>query len=350
MSSAAEPTEPAAPIDPTAPADPTAPLSPRSTLALPALGYGAANIGNLHRALTDEQAHEVLEAAWEAGIRYFDTAPHYGLGWSERRLGDFLRTRPRAEYVVSTKAGRLLVPDPDGADRLDLDHDFHVPAASRRQWDFSADGVRRSLEESLERMGLDRVDLLYLHDPERHDLDRDLETGTAALATLKDEGLIGASGLGSMSTAALERGARGGGLDVLMVAGRLTLAEQPALAAVVPECSRTGTAIVTASVFNSGILASDDPGADARYEYGAVPPELLARVRRIAAICREFGVPLPAAALQYTRRVGPVVSVVAGSSRPEQIRQNAEWMALAIPEELWGALAEQRLVPGPAVP
>lgn len=324
---------------------PPRPVSPRSDLVLPPLGYGAANVGNLHRALTEDQAFEVLEAAWDAGVRYFDTAPHYGLGLSERRLGAFLRTRPRDAYVLSSKVGRLLVPDPPGADRLDLDNDFHVPAALRREWDFSTDGVRRSLEESLERMGLDRIDLLYLHDPDRHDLERDLDMGAAALAALKQEGLIRAAGLGSMSTEALELGARTGGLDVLMVAGRLTLAEQPALHAVLPACERTGTAVVAASVFNSGILARDDPGEDARYEYGSVPAPLLARVRRIAAVCHDAGVPLPAAALQYTRRFAPVVSVVAGSSRPDQIRRNAEWSTLPIPEDLWRELAAEGLIP-----
>jgi D-threo-aldose 1-dehydrogenase len=321
------------------------PVSTRSDLVLPPLGYGAANVGNLHRPLTEEQAFAVLEAAWDAGVRYFDTAPHYGLGLSERRLGAFLRTRPREEYVLSSKVGRLLVPDPDGHDRLDLENDFHVPATVRREWDFSADGVRRSLEDSLERLGLDRIDLLYLHDPDRHDLDRDLETGIAALDALKREGLIRAGGLGAMSTDALERGARSGALDVLMVAGRLTLAEQPALAEVVPACERTGTGIVTASVFNSGILASDDPGSDARYEYGSAPGDLLAKVRRIADLCHAFDVPLPAAALQYTLRFAPVRAVVAGSSRPEQIRQNARWAALDIPDELWTALASEHLIP-----
>lgn len=322
-----------------------APVSRRSDLVLPALGYGAANIGNLHRPLSEERAFDVLEAAWDAGVRYFDTAPHYGLGWSERRLGAFLRTKPRDAYVVSSKVGRLLVPDPSGHGRLDLDNDFHVPATLRREWDFSPGGVRRSLEESLDRMGLDRIDLLYLHDPDRHELERDLETGTAALAALKDEGLIRATGLGAMSTAALARGARSGALDVLMVAGRLTLAEQPALAEVVPACERTGTGIVTASVFNSGVLARDDPGEHARYEYGAVPPELLAKVRRIAAVCRDHGVALPAAALHYTLRFAPVASVVAGGSRPEQVRQNARWFELEPPPDLWDALEAEDLIP-----
>lgn len=321
------------------------PVSARSALELPALGYGAANVGNLHRALTDEEAHAVLEAAWDAGIRYFDTAPHYGLGWSERRLGAFLRTKPRDEFVLSTKAGRLLVPHPGGEGELDLENDFHVPAAVRREWDFSPSGIRRSVEESLERMGLDRIDLVYLHDPDRHDLERDLASGTEGLEVLKSEGILRASGIGSMSSDALALAAASGGLDVLMVAGRLTLLEQPALADVVPACERTGTGIVTASIFNSGLLASDDPTANPRYEYGTAPQEVLDRATRIAGICRAHGVPLPAAALQYTRRIGPVRSVVAGSSRPAQIRQNAAWMTLSVPEDLWAELAHEGLIP-----
>ncbi len=321
------------------------PVSRRSTLALPVLGYGAANVGNLHRALSDDEAGAVLEAAWDAGIRAFDTAPHYGLGLSERRLGAFLRTKPRDEFVLSTKAGRLLVPDPDGRDALDLANDFHVPATLRRVWDFSLAGIRLSVEESLTRMGLDRVDLVYLHDPDRHDLERDLASGTEALDALKREGILRAAGLGSMSSDALARAAAEGGLDVLMVAGRLTLLEQPALSEVVPACVRTGTGIVTASIFNSGLLARDDPTGNPRYEYGEAPPEILDRAARIAAICRAHDVPLPAAALQYTPRVSPVRSVVAGSSRPEQIRQNAEWMAMPVPDDLWSDLASDGLIP-----
>ncbi|WP_110590228.1 aldo/keto reductase [Microbacterium suaedae] len=321
------------------------PLSPRTDLSLPPLGYGAANVGNLHRALTDEEAHAVLEAAWDAGIRSFDTAPHYGLGLSERRLGAFLATKPRDEFVLSTKVGRLLVANPGGEGSLDLDNGFHVPQTVRREWDFSEAGIRRSLDESLERMGLDRVDLLYLHDPELADLERDLDSGIRALAALKSEGRIRATGLGSMSADALALGAESGALDALMVAGRLTLLEQPALADVVPACERTGTGIVTASVFNSGLLAHDDPSANPRYEYGDAPPEILERATRIADICRAHGVSLPAAALQYTLRIEPVRSVVAGSSRPQQIRQNAEWMRAPIPDALWDDLARDDLIP-----
>lgn len=321
-------------------------LSDRTDLALPALGYGAANLGNLFRELTDSRAQEVLEAAWDAGIRYFDTAPHYGLGWSERRLGEFLRTKPRDEYVLSTKVGRLLVPNPGGENELDLDNDFFVPTVVKREWDFTADGIRRSLDESLERMGLDRIDLAYMHDPDRSPSpEAGLDAGTVALDDLKREGVIRASGVGSMDPAILARGASSGGLDALMVAGRLTLLEQPALEEVVPSADHTGTGIVTASVFNSGLLARNDPGENARYEYGTAPAAVLEKATRIADVCRAHGVPLPAAALQYTRRVGPVRSVVAGSSRPEQIRQNAEWMNLEISPDLWAELASEELIP-----
>jgi D-threo-aldose 1-dehydrogenase len=329
---------------PTAP--PTAePGTARTPVALPPLGYGAANVGNLFRALSDEEAHDVLQAAWDAGIRYFDTAPHYGLGLSERRLGAFLRGKPRDEYVVSTKVGRLLRPNPAGAGTLDLEHDFAVPADLRREWDLSALGLRRSVEESLERTGLDRFDILYLHDPERHDLRAGVDVAIPALAALRDNRLTDRIGVGSMDTDALLACAETGALDVLMVAGRFTLAEQPALAHVLPVCRALGIGVVVASVFNSGLLSTDEPGSGARYEYGDVPADLLARVRRIAAVCHRFGVSLPAAAMRYPMREPSVVSVVVGGSRPEHLRQNAERFASPIPAELWTALVDEGLLP-----
>lgn len=312
---------------------------------LPRLGYGAANVGNLYRAVSDEEATAVLDAAWDSGIRYFDTAPHYGLGLSERRLGAFLRHKPRDEFMLSTKVGRLLRANPEGAGTLDLANDFAVPADLRREWDFSAGGIRSSLTESLERLGLDRVDVLYLHDPERYDLAAGLDEAIPALAALRGEGLVQAVGVGSMSTPALLASAQTGAIDLLMVAGRYTLAEQSALAEVVPACRQNGVGIVNASVFNSGLLATDDPGAGARYDYGSVPPELLTRVRDIAAVCREFGVSLPGAALQYTLRDDIVHSIVVGSSRAGQVIENAKRMSDPIPSELWTALADRGLIP-----
>src|SRR6478609_5788946 len=204
--------------------------------ALTRLGYGAANVGNLFRALTDDQAWAILDAAWDAGIRYYDTAPHYGLGLSERRLGAFLRTKPRDEFVISTKAGRLLRPNPDHDGGLDLAADFHVPTTLRREWDFSEAGIRASLEESLERLGLDRVDVLYLHDPERHDLDLALREAFPALEQLRAEGTARAIGIGSMVSEALAAAVESADLDLVMIAGRYTLLEQPAADAVLPAC------------------------------------------------------------------------------------------------------------------
>lgn len=316
-----------------------------SQLHLPHLGYGAANVGNLFRALTDDAAWAILQAAWDAGIRYFDTAPHYGLGLSERRLGAFLATKPRDQFIVSTKVGRLLEPYPEGAAELDMAHDFAVPADKKRVWDFSAVGIRSSVEDSLERTGLDRFDILYLHDPERHNLEEGLDVAIPALARFRDQGMTRAIGVGSMDTGALLASANTGALDLLMVAGRYTLAEQPALAEVIPACRANGVGIVNASVFNSGLLATDNPGADARYEYGGVPAPVLERVQAIAEVCREFDVSLPAAALQYTLRDDTVKSIVVGGSKPEQLAQNAARTVEPIPDELWSTLAERGLIP-----
>lgn len=309
------------------------------------LSYGAANVGNLYRALDDDAARTLLQTAWDCGIRYFDTAPHYGLGLSERRLGAFLATKPRTEFTVSTKVGRLLVPDPAGAGRLDDENHFAVPADLRRTWDFTEDGIRRSLEESLQRLGLDSVDVLYLHDPEEHDLTVAVSTALPALAGLREEGQVAAVGVGSKSTEALLAGVRTGMLDLLMVAGRYTLVEQPVLDEVLPECRARSVEVVNAAVFNSGILAADSPQADGRYEYGTVPPDVLARAQAIAAVCAKFDVDLPTAALQYTLRDPAVRTVVVGAATPAQIRQNDHRMRVPVPAELWEALVAAGLTP-----
>jgi D-threo-aldose 1-dehydrogenase len=312
---------------------------------LPALGYGAANVGNLFRPLTDDEAWQVLDAAWDAGIRYFDTAPHYGLGVSERRLGAFLQTKPRDEFVLSTKVGRLLRPNPAPAG-LDTANDFHVPDDLTRVWDFSDAGIRASLEESRERLGIERIDVVYLHDPERHDLDLALAEAFPALERLRAEGAIAEIGVGSMVSDALTRAVREADLDTIMVAGRYTLLEQPAAAEVLPACDATGTGVVAASVFNSGLLAQSEPRRDGRYEYGELPDELWDRLVRIADICRAHGVPLPAAAIQFPLRAAAVRSVVVGGSRPAQLTQNAQYAALEIPAGLWSELASEGLVSG----
>ncbi|MFC7787530.1 aldo/keto reductase [Microbacterium sp. MAHUQ-60] len=316
----------------------------RTPLALPTLGYGAANVGNLFRELSDDEAWAVLEAAWDSGIRYFDTAPHYGLGLSERRLGAFLQTKPRDEFVLSTKAGRLLRQNPDHrSGGLDTDNDFFVPDDLRREWDFTEAGIRASIADSQERLGLERIDLLYLHDPERHDLDLAIAEALPAMASVRDAGAVGAIGVGSMVSEALTRSVREADLDLIMVAGRYTLLEQPAAADVLPACAERGTGVVAASVFNSGLLAQTTPTRDGRYEYGRLPESLWDRLVRIAAVCEDHGVPLPAAAIQFPLQSPVVRSVVVGGSRPAQLRQNAEYAALQIPADLWRNLAEEGL-------
>jgi len=317
----------------------------RTELQMPILGYGAANVGNLFRELTDDEAWAVLDAAWESGIRYYDTAPHYGLGLSEKRLGAFLRTKPRDEFVLSTKAGRLLRPNPHFAGGLDTAHDFFVPDDLQRVWDFSDAGIRFSLDESRERLGIDRIDLVYLHDPERNDLDLAIAEAFPALESLRAEGTVGAIGVGSMVSEALARSVREADLDTIMIAGRYTLLEQPAAVEVLPACHERGTGVVAASVFNSGLLARTEPTRDSRYEYGGVPDAIWDRLQRIVAVCRAHDVALPAAAMQFPLRSSVVRSVVVGSSRPAQVRQNAELAAVDIPAAFWAELAADGLIP-----
>ena len=313
--------------------------------ALGRLGYGAAAVGNLYRAVDDESARKLLDAAWDAGIRYYDTAPHYGLGLSERRLGEMLQQRPREEFVVSTKVGRLLVPDPDGAARRD-DDIFEVPADHRRVWDFSEAGLRRSLEDSLVRLGLDAVDVLYLHDVERSgtDVGEVVDSGVAALARMREEGLVRAIGVGTADLGAVERAVRTDAIDLVMLPGRYTLLEAPAKD-VVALCQERGVDIVNVAVFNSGLLATPEPSPSSHYEYREVPPDKLRRAQDLARACRELGVDLPTAALQFSARHPAVVSVVVGADTPEQIRQNARRMRSPVPEELWQVLADRGLLP-----
>jgi D-threo-aldose 1-dehydrogenase len=312
------------------------------------LSLGCAQLGNLYQAISDEQAHATVGAAWAAGIRYFDTAPHYGLGLSERRLGEALAGRPRTSYVLSTKVGRLLerLPEPHGTDG----EGFEVPATHRRVWDFSRDGVLRSLAESLGRLGLDRVDIVYLHDPDDHYRDA-LSHAYPALEELRGQGVVSAIGAGMNQTAMLADFARNTDMDLLMLAGRYTLLEQPALDELLPACEQRGIGVVVAGVFNSGLLARHRPGRDARYDYAAAPPELLHRAGRIAAVCEQHGSSLPAAALAFPLGHPAVVSVCVGARSPGQIERNAALRAADLPAGLWTQLkAEGLLRPDAPVP
>ncbi|MCK2237880.1 MULTISPECIES: aldo/keto reductase [unclassified Crossiella] len=313
----------------------------RTTVPVTALGFGAAPIGNLYRAVPDVDAYDAVRAAWAAGVRYFDTAPHYGLGLSERRLGAVLAGLPRAEFVVSTKVGRLLAEYEPGGD--DLDDGFDVLATHRRVWDFSADGVRRSLESSLDRLGLDRVDVVLLHDPDDHWAEA-AGKGFPALAELRDQGVVGAIGVGMNQWQMPARFIRETEIDVVMLAGRYSLLEQPAAAEFLPLCLERKVSVLAAGVFNSGLLSRHEIPVGAKYNYADAPPELVDRARAIAAVCERHGVTLPQAAIQFAFGHPAIASVVIGARTGAQMSQNADLVANPVPPALWAELRERDLL------
>ena len=306
------------------------------------LGLGGAQLGNLYRAMSDDTARAVVDTAWARGIRYFDTAPHYGLGLSERRLGAALQNRPRGEYTISTKVGRLLVDNPGGAGERDTEG-FDVPRTHLRRRDYSRDGVLRSLEASLDRLGLDRVDLAFVHDPEDH-VEQALAGALPALAGLRDQGVLRGIGLGMNVDAVLAEIIRRTDvhIDVVLVAGRYTLLEQSALDDLLPLCVERGVRVVAAGVFNSGILATHSPGAT--YDYVAAPPELVDRATRIAQVCARHDVELPQAALALPAAHPAVTTVLVGADTPAQVEANADRAATPVPAALWADLVAAGLL------
>jgi D-threo-aldose 1-dehydrogenase len=306
------------------------------------LGLGTAQLGNLYRETTDDEAAATIEEAWAGGIRYFDTAPHYGVGLSERRLGALLRDRPRADFVVSTKVGRLLVPSPEAAHERD-GHGFDVPADPKRVWDFSRDGILRSVEASLERTGLERFDILYLHDPDDH-FEQASTEGIGALIELREQGLVSAVGAGMNHAAPLAELIRRADIDIVMCAGRFTLLDGEALEELLPLALERGVDVVAAAVYNSGLLGQDRPAPDASFDYGPAPAELIARANAIADVCERHGVRLPEVAIAYVLRHPAVVSVVLGARGREQVRSNLDRLETTIPSRLWSELASAGLI------
>lgn len=312
------------------------------------LGFGGAPIGNLYEATTSSETEAAVEAAWDAGIRYFDTAPHYGLGLSERRLGRVLRQLPRAEFAVSTKVGRLLVPnDPrETPGRQHDDEGFAVPRTHRRVRDYTRDGVLRSLERSLDRLGLDRVDVVFVHDPDDHVVAA-LEEAAPALSDLRAQGVIGAYGVGMADTSILTRFVRETDLDLVMVAGRHTLLDQSAGRDLLPRALERSVGVVNAGVFNSGLLSRPRPRPGDRFDYTPAGADILARAGRIATVCERFGVELPTAALAFARRHPSVVNVVLGLRTRSQVEEAVRRWHQPVPEELWAALHDEGMVVGP---
>ncbi|MGW1544903.1 aldo/keto reductase [Streptomyces sp. NPDC002309] len=303
------------------------------------LGFGAAGIAGLYTEVTDEQAHDAVSAAWQRGIRYYDTAPHYGLGLSERRLGAALREHPREEYTVSTKVGRRLEPRDGGGD--DLANGFAVPATHRRVWDFTADGVRRTLESSLERLGLDRVDVVYLHDPDDH-AESAFREGYPALERLRSEGVVGAIGAGMNQAEMLTRFVRDTDVDVVLCAGRYTLLDQSALTALLPAAQERGVSVVVGGAFNSGLLADPRPGAT--YDYAEAPAALLGRSVRMKEIARRHGITLRAAALAFCAAHPAVESVLVGTRSAAEVHDCADQFATPVPAAFWRELRETGLL------
>jgi D-threo-aldose 1-dehydrogenase len=307
--------------------------------ALPRLGLGCAPLANLYRTITDEEAEAAVAAAFDTGATYLDTAPHYGLGRSEERLGRALAGRDRASYVLSTKVGRRLrdlLPgeEPDGQGFAD--------APSRvRVWDFSADGIRATLEGSLRRLGVDAVDIVYLHDVEDH-LREVYASGFPALAELRDQGVVKAIGFGMNYSGVMAKLVADLDVDVVLCAGRWTLLERTALDDLLPQCERRGTQVVVGGVYNSGLLADPKPGAF--YNYAAAPEDLLRRAMDMAQVCAEYGVPLRAAALRFPFAHPTVVSALVGAASADETRDNAAMFCYDIPDDLWHTLVERRLL------
>jgi D-threo-aldose 1-dehydrogenase len=313
----------------------------RGGLRVSALALGTAPLGNLYAPVAEEDAAATVGSALEAGLTYVDTAPHYGLGLAERRLGRLLAGVPRDRFVVSTKVGRLVRPlapgetaDPEG---------FADSPPARRVWDLSGDGVRRSLEESLERLGLDRVDILLLHDPDDHEREA-YEQALPALIGLRDQGVVTAIGAGMNQAEMLTRFVRDLDIDVVLVAGRYSLLDQRALAELLPTCAARGTAVVVGGVFNSGLLADPRPGAT--FDYAPAPPELVDRAARLAEVCARHGPPLRAAALAFPFGHPAVASVLVGARTAAEVQDAVAMVGRPVPAELWAELVAEGLLPG----
>ena len=324
----------------------------REFLAKQPLGFGGAPLGNLYRAIADEAAHALVRHAWRSGVRYFDTAPHYGNGLSEQRMGAVLAAMPRDSFVLSTKVGRLLRHQP-GAPSTQHGYVDLPPAA--QSYDYSGDGVLRSLADSRQRLGLARIDVVYVHDLDRathgNAFDRHfralLESGLPALAEQKSAGVIAGYGIGVNGVDICMETLRHADLDVILLAGRYTLADQSALPALLPECMRRAVTVVLGGPFNSGILATGTQPADRStpfFDYQPARPDVVARVAAIEETCREFGVPLPAAALPFAAAHPAIAGGLAGARTADELDANIAMMRQPIPARFWEALRARGLV------
>lgn len=329
----------------------------RRGLHVTTLGFGAAPIGELYQRISDDQACATVRTAYESGARYFDTAPFYGYGLSEHRTGFALRQYPRDSYALSTKVGRALQPRVH-----EFDHGMWAGGLNfAPRFDYTYDGFMRQVEDSLQRLGLERVDALAIHDLDRthHDSEADLDacfreleqSGLRALRKLRDENVISAYGAGINQIRFCRRFFERSDVDFFLIAGRYTLLNQEALDEVLPTCLERGITVTVAAPYNSGILATG-PDVGAKYDYQPAPPAMLQRATRIQSICDEFGVPMAAVALQFPLAHPAVSSVIPGAASPSEARENARLMAIEIPGDVWERLKAEgilaRNVPTPA--
>jgi len=310
--------------------DPLATVSlGRTSLSVTRLGLGGAPLATIFWGNTDEQARSTVERALGRGIRLFDTAPLYGLGESERRLGAVLRGVERDSITLATKVGRLIRPS------------LEDPGSMDAVFDFSSDAVRRSLYESLERLGLERVDVVHIHDPDDH-LSEVLQGTIPALEALRSEGTISAISAGANHPAPLLRLVTEADLDCVMIAGRYTLLDQSALDGLLPACAARDVAVIAAGVFNSGVLARPLPGS--WYDYGPAEPQILERVEALGEVCERHGVPLQAAAVQFPFGHEAVACEVIGMRSPQEVDDNLAWLRTDIPVAVWSEMKDAGLL------
>ncbi len=321
------------------------PSSGRTPIRLPRFGLGTAALGGLYEAVDHGVAIAVVERAWERGIRYFDTAPLYGYGLAERRLAAALASRPRGDYIISTKVGRLVRNDaPRDPSQFHAGRPFYQRGDEIGTiFDFSRDGIHRSLEESFGRLSTEYVDLAFIHDPEHHFADACLQTAPT-LRELRSAGTIRAFGVGMNQCKMLTRFAQTVELDCFLLAGRFSLLDQSAQIAFLPLCFQRKIPVIVGGVFNSGILA--DPDHAPRYDYIPAAPSTISRARTLRRVCELHGVPLPAAAIQFPLRHPAVTTVLLSARSVRELEENLDLASVKIPADLWAELEEQQLISG----
>ncbi len=311
-------------------------------LRVTCLGFGGASLGNMYRPADADEAVRAISSAYRRGVRYFDTAPMYGFGKSERIFGAALKDLPRESFVLSSKVGRLILKGTPSAGSEKTP--FVDLPGLHPVFDYSRDGVLRSIEESLKRLQLDRIDIAYIHDPDVEDsYDQALGETYPTLDELRRQGTVKAVGVGMNQAEMLERFAREADFDCFLLAGRYTLLDQIALQQLLPLCLEKGISIVIGGAYNSGILAT---GAreGAHYNYAPAPPEILEKTRRLEEICLRHGVPLKAAALQFPFGHPAVVSNIPGTRSVKRFEENLTLMKHPIPDEFWAELRSRGLI------